>query len=81
MVIAQCNVLTVFKFYANLQLCQLLERLLEVSDPPPLLHLKLCLRSLRETLEHGAHLLLPDEKHGKYCDPMLSILFRCASIS
>ena len=61
--------------HANLQLCQLLEGLLEVSDPPPLLHLKLCLRSLGETLEHGAHLLLPDEKHGKCCDPMLSILF------
>ena len=39
---------------------------MEVSDPPSLLHLKLCLRSLGETLEHGAHLLLPDEKHGKY---------------
>ena len=48
---------------------------MEVSDPPPLLHLKLCLRSLGETLEHGAHLLLPDKKHGKYCDPMPSILF------
>ena len=75
MVIAQCNIPIVFQFYTNLQLCQLLEGLLKVSDPPPLLHLKLCLRSLGETLEHRAHLLLPDEKHGKYCDPIPFILF------